>query len=81
MPVEELSTALQTDLAVDALVHKLGNVPRMLALPLEVQHWLLTTLREKLIKIGAKSSATVAISRSNLPRSQSREACSPTSCA
>ncbi len=27
------------------------------------------------------SSATVAISRSNLPRSQSREACSPTSCA
>ena len=28
-----------------------------------------------------RSSATVAISRSNLPRSQSREACSPTSCA
>ncbi len=26
----------------------------MLALPKEVEHWSLTTLREKLIKIGAK---------------------------
>ena len=27
---------------------------RTLALPKEVEHWSLTTLREKLIKIGAK---------------------------
>ncbi len=27
---------------------------RMLALPKEVEHWSLTTLREKLVKIGAK---------------------------
>ena len=32
---------------------KLG-FPRRLALPREVKHWSLTTLREKLIKIGAK---------------------------
>ncbi len=27
---------------------------RILALPPEVEHWSLTTLREKLVKIGAK---------------------------
>ncbi len=27
---------------------------RTLALPKEVEHWLLTTLREKLVKLGAK---------------------------
>ena len=27
---------------------------RMLALPKEIEHWSLTTLREKLVKIGAK---------------------------
>ena len=32
----------------------LGNFMRTLALPKEVQHWSLTTLREKLVKIGAK---------------------------
>src|SRR5262249_25751926 len=31
-----------------------GNFLRQLALPREVKHWSLTTLREKLIKIGAK---------------------------
>ncbi len=31
-----------------------GNFLRTLALPQEVEHWLLTTLREKLVKIGAK---------------------------
>ncbi len=29
---------------------------RTLALPKEVEHWSLTTLREKLVKIGAKLS-------------------------
>ena len=37
-----------------ALAYNLGNFMRSLALPDEVSHWSLTTLREKLIKIGAK---------------------------
>ena len=32
----------------------MGNFLRRLALPRSVKHWSLTTLREKLIKIGAK---------------------------
>jgi hypothetical protein len=34
--------------------YNLGNFLRRLALPNGVKHWSLTTLREKLIKIGAK---------------------------
>ena len=37
-----------------ALAYNPGNLLRQMALPREVQHWSLTTLREKLIKIGAK---------------------------
>ncbi len=37
-----------------ALACNLGNFMRTLALPDEVSHWSLTTIREKLIKIGAK---------------------------
>ena len=37
-----------------ALAYNLGNFLRTLALPRKVSHWTLTTLREKLIKIGAK---------------------------
>jgi hypothetical protein len=37
-----------------ALAYNLGNFLRRLALPRSVKHWTLTTLREKLIKIGAK---------------------------
>jgi len=37
-----------------ALAYNLANFLRTLALPGEVSHWSLTTLREKLIKIGAK---------------------------
>ena len=36
------------------LAYNLGNFLRRLVLPLKVKHWNLTTLREKLIKIGAK---------------------------
>jgi hypothetical protein len=32
----------------------MGNFLRQAVLPKEVRHWTLTTLREKLIKIGAK---------------------------
>ena len=41
-------------LPLHALAYNLGNFMRMLALPKEVEHWSLTTLREKLVKIGAK---------------------------
>jgi hypothetical protein len=41
-------------LRLHALAYNLGNFMRTLALPKEVVHWSLTTLREKLIKIGAK---------------------------
>jgi len=37
-----------------ALAYNLANFVRRLALPESVRHWSLTTLREKLIKIGAK---------------------------
>ena len=36
------------------LAYNLGNFIRALALPDEVSHWSITTIREKLIKIGAK---------------------------
>lgn len=41
-------------LQLHALVYNLANFMRTLALPEEVEHWSLTTLREKLVKIGAK---------------------------
>ena len=37
-----------------ALAYSLGNFLRRLVLPGAVEHWLLTTLREKPIKTGAK---------------------------
>jgi len=44
----------QVRLQLFALAYNLGNFLRRLALPHGVKHWSLTTLREKLIKIGAK---------------------------
>ena len=44
----------QVRLQLFALAYNLGNFFRRLALPASVKHWTLTTLREKLIKIGAK---------------------------
>ncbi len=37
-----------------ALAYNLGNFLRRLTLPKSVRHWSLTTLRDKLIKIGAR---------------------------
>ena len=37
-----------------ALAYNLANFMRTLALPKEVEHWSLTTIREKLVKFGAK---------------------------
>ena len=42
-------------LQLHAQAYNLGNFMRTLALPKEVEHWSLTTLREKLVKIGAKN--------------------------
>ena len=44
----------QTRLQLFALAYNLANFLRRLALPRAVKHWSLTTLREKLVKIGAK---------------------------
>ena len=41
-------------LQLHALAYNLGNVMRTLALPEAVEQWSLSTLRDKLIKIGAK---------------------------
>ena len=37
-----------------ALAYNLANALRQLALPRSIRSWSLTTLREKLVKIGAK---------------------------
>ncbi len=44
----------QVRLQLFVLAYNLGNFLRRLALPQKVKHWSLTTLREKLVKIGAK---------------------------
>jgi len=44
----------QVRLQLLVLAYNLGNFLRRLALPRSVRHWSLTTLRDKLIKIGAK---------------------------
>ena len=44
----------QTRLQLFALAYNLGNFLRRLALPKSIRQWSLTTLREKLVKIGAK---------------------------
>ena len=46
--------ANQVRLQLFALAYNLGNFLRRLALPQGIRHWSLTTLRDKLIKIGAK---------------------------
>jgi hypothetical protein len=44
----------ETRLQLFALAYNLANFLRRLALPPSITHWSLTTLREKLVKIGAK---------------------------
>jgi hypothetical protein len=41
-------------LQLHALAYNLGNFLRTLALPEGIKQWSLTSLREKLVKIGAK---------------------------
>jgi hypothetical protein len=66
-------------LQLHALAYNLANFLRTLALPERVEHWSLTTLREKLVKIGARilrhgrylvfQLAEVAVPRPCSPRS------------
>jgi len=44
----------QVRLQLFVRAYNLGNFLRQAVLPQAVRHWTLTTLREKLIKIGAK---------------------------
>ncbi|OHB67707.1 MAG: transposase [Planctomycetes bacterium RBG_13_60_9] len=46
--------ANQVRLQLHVLAYNLGNFLRRLALPPSAKHWTLTTLRDKLIKIGSK---------------------------
>jgi hypothetical protein len=41
-------------LQLHALVYNLANFLRTLALPGEIERWSMTTLRERVVKIGAK---------------------------
>jgi len=50
--IELVDTGCQ--LIKSVLAYNLGNFLRQAVLPQAVRHWTLTTLREKLIKIGAK---------------------------
>jgi hypothetical protein len=44
----------QARLQLFVLAYNLGNFLRRLVLPTAVKHWTLTTMRDKLVKIGAK---------------------------
>ena len=48
------SATTRWGLQLHALAYNLANFLRTLALPREVEQWSLTTLRERLIKIGAR---------------------------
>jgi hypothetical protein len=49
-----LSATNAVRLQLHALAYNLGNFMRTLAMPKAAESWSLTSLREKLIKIGAK---------------------------
>ncbi len=68
----------QARLQLFALAYNLGNFLRRLALPKPVRHWSLMTLREKLIKIGAKVTrhakyVTFQLAEVAIPRQLFRE--------
>ena len=63
-------------LQLHVLAYSLANFLRALALPRIMARWSLTTLREKLVKIGPGWWATAATSPSKWPRSPCRGGCS-----
>ncbi len=65
-------------LQLHALAYNLANFMHTLALPKEVENWSLTTLREKLMKIGAKVAShgryvTFQLAEVAVPRTLFRE--------
>jgi hypothetical protein len=66
-------------LQLHALAYNLGNFLRTLATPEPIKDWSLTSLKEKLIKIGAKVVRHDRLSPSRWPRSPFRDICSSTS--
>ena len=66
----------QTRLQLFALAYNLANFLRRLALPKSIRQWSLTTLREKLVKIGAKVTRHSKYVSSNWRRSPCRDNCS-----
>src|ERR687883_691915 len=65
-------------LQLHALAYNLGNVLRTLALPDEVKRWSMTTLRQRLVKIGARivrhgRSITFQMAEVMVPRGLFRE--------
>jgi Transposase DDE domain group 1 len=67
-------------LQLHALAYNLGNFMRTLAMPKAAELSSLTSLREKLIKIGAKVVSHGRYVPSSWPRSRYRHRCSRTSC-
>ncbi len=70
----------QARLQLFALACNLANFLRRLAVPKSVSHWTLTTLRENLIKIGAKvtrHSKYVTFQLGEAPRTKRRKPPSP----
>ncbi len=65
-------------LQLHALAYNLANFMRTLALPKQVEHWSLTTLQKKLVKIGAKVArhgryVTFQLAEVAVPRNLFRE--------
>jgi hypothetical protein len=58
----------------------LANFLRTLALPADVEHWSLTTLREKLVKNGTRSVRHDCYVVFQLAEAGCPEPCSPRSC-
>jgi hypothetical protein len=67
-------------LQLHALAYNLGNFMRTLAMPKMAEPWWLTSLREKLIKIGAKVVSHGRYVTFQMAEVGCRERCSPTSC-
>jgi hypothetical protein len=74
------SAADAVRLQFHALAYDLGNFLRTLATPEPIKDWTLTSLKDKLINIGAKVVSHAAISRYRWPRSPSHGKCSKRYC-
>jgi hypothetical protein len=68
-------------LQLHGLAYNLGNFLRTLATPEPIKDWSLTSLKEKLVKIGAKVVSQAVMLPSKWPKSLFLEAYSPTSCS